>query len=210
MAARRWSLLVALLVAFAVLVIVGAAVNSGYLHSRDFVSSLASRGASQAWIGMLGLASFAAAHAVTALLWRRIAMTVCATLLACSTLGLIVALARSSCPGGAANCSLPGQPSVTDLGDTIHGLGVGLYLLTFIVAAICAGVVLLRRHHRGQGAAMLVLAVLSLLAAGQMEERTPGAEQRIWLAVNALGLVMMARFAASAAPPATPSGSNPE
>lgn len=187
------------LLGFALLVLIGGAINSGYEHSRDYVSSLASRGADQAWIGMLAIASFAAAHAVAALRWRRTARIVFATLLACSVLLLVLALARASCPGGAARCSLPGTPSVTDLGDTIHGLSVGIYVITFVLAIICAGAVLLRRHRRGHGAAMLVLAVMSILAAGQLDERTPGAEQRIWFAVNGLGLVAVVAFAASAA-----------
>lgn len=97
----------------------------------------------------------------------------------------------------AGRCSLPGRTSVADLGDTIHGLSVGVYLLAFVFAAICAGVVLLRRRRRGPGAVILVLAALSILTASQMDERTPGAEQRLWLAVNALGLVALAGFAGS-------------
>jgi len=192
------TLILAPLLAFVLLVVLAGALNSGYLHSRDYVSSLASRGADQAWIGMLAIASFATAHAVAAMRWRRTARIVWATLLVCSALLLVVVFARASCPDGAARCSLPGRASVTDLGDTIHGLSIGSYLLTFVLAAICAGVVLLRRRRRGPGAAMLVLAALSILTASQIDERTPGAEQRMWLAVNALGLVALAGFAASA------------
>ena len=194
---RSLTLVLGLLLAFAVLVLLAGALNSGYLHSRDYVSSLASRGADQAWVGVLALASFAAAHAVAAMRWRRTARIVWATLLACSALVLVVALARASCPEGAGRCSLPGRASVTDLGDTIHGLSVGVYLLAFVLAAICAGVVLLRRRRRGPGAVILVLAALSILTASQIDERTPGAEQRLWLAVNALGLVALAGFAGS-------------
>ena len=117
------------------------------------------------------------------------------TLLACCALILVVAAARASCPGGAAGCSLPDRPSVTDVVDTIHGLCVGIYLVAYVFAAICAGVVLLRRRHRWIGAIVFLIAVLSVLAAGQVDEHSPGAEQRIWLAVNALGLVVLGGFA---------------
>jgi len=191
--------IVALLLAFATLVIVGAVVNDSYRHSRDYVSSLAGRGVEQPWIGMLGFACFAAAHAVAAMRWRRTSRIVFATLLACCALILVVAAARSSCPGGAAGCSLPDRPSVTDVGDAIHALGIGVYVVAYVFAAICAGVVLVRRRHRWLGVTMFLLAVLSVLAVGQIDEQSPGAEQRIWLAVNAVGLVALGGFAASAA-----------
>lgn len=190
-------MILGLLLAFVLLVLLGGAVNAGYLHSRDYVSSLASRGATQAWIGMLAFASFAAAHAVAALRWRGTSRVVWAALLACSALILIVGMARASCPGGAARCLVAGQPSVTDLGDDIHGLSIGIYLLTFVFAAVWAGVVLLRRRRLWPGVAMLVLAVLSVLAASQLDERTPGAEQRIWFAVNAIALVALAGIASA-------------
>lgn len=82
------------LLAFALLVIVAGAVNPAYLHSRDHVSNLASRGADQAWIGMLAIASFASAHAGAALLWRRVAPAVWIALLTCTVLGLLTTLAR--------------------------------------------------------------------------------------------------------------------
>lgn len=192
MSARRsLTALLALLLAFAALVFFGGAVNPGYRHSRDYVSSLASRGANQAWIGIAAFAAFATAHAVVGLRWRRTARVVCVLLLACAALILVVGLARASCPRGAAGCLLPGQPSETDLTDSIHAGSIGIYTLTYVLGAICAGLVLLRRRHRGLGAGTLVLAVLSVLAVGQVDEVSPGAEQRIWLAVNAIGLIAL-------------------
>lgn len=188
---------VAPLLAFALLVLLGGAVNSDYLHSRDYVSSLASRGADQAWIGMLAFACFAAAHAVAAMPWRRTSRVVWALLLACSALILVVGIARASCPNGAARCSVAGEPSAVDIGDTIHGLSIQIYLFAFLAAAVWAGVVLLRRRRRGCGVGMFVLAAGSIVAVSQMDERTPGAEQRIWFAVNAIALVALVWFASS-------------
>ena len=119
--------------------------------------------------------------------------------LACSFLVLLVALARASCPGAAAGCALLGTRSVTDLGDTIHGVSVGSYLLVFAVATISAGVALLRRRRFGPGVVLLVLAVLSVLASGRLDEASPGAELRVWLAVNALALLAVVAFGAGAA-----------
>ena len=188
------------LLAFALLVIVAGAVNPGYLHSRDHVSNLASRGAGQAWIGMLAIASFAAAHAGAALLWRRVAPAVWIALLTCSGFGLITTLARTSCPGGAADCSLSGTESASDLWDLVHGLAVGAYELSFVIAGACVGVVLLRSRRPWPGVLVLVLAVLSFVTLGRPDEQAPGTAQRIWLAVNMLGLLAMAGFAALAVP----------
>ena len=192
------ALVLGLMLAFAGLVVLGAALNGGYSHSRDFISSLAGRGAEQAWIGIVAFVCFAAAHAVAALRWRRTSLVVGVPLLACCALLLIVGLARASCPDGAAGCSLLGRPAEADLWDTIHGLSIGIYVLAYVLAAICAGVVLLRRRHPRLAAAMLAIAVLSILAVGQVDEASPGAEQRIWLAVHAIGLLALARFAGSA------------
>jgi len=188
------------LLAFALLVIVAGAVNPGYAHSRDHVSNLASRGAGHAWIGMLAIASFAAAHAGAALLWRRVAPAVWIALLTCSGFGLLTTLARTSCPGGAADCSLSGTESASDLWDLVHGLAVGAYEVSFVIAGACAGVVLLRSRRPWPGALVLVLAVLSFLTLGRSDEQVPGTAQRIWLAVSALGLLAMAAFAARAVP----------
>lgn len=187
-----------LLLAFALLVIIAASVNPGYLHARDYVSYLASRGADHAWIGMLALATFSGAHALTGRFWWGITPVVWAPLLVCSFFGVITALSRVSCPGGAAGCARRSQGSSPDVWDHLHGLSVGAYELSFVVAAICAGVVLARGHRRGPGTLLLVVAVLSALAFRAIHEPTPGVEQRLWLAVNALGLVAMARFATSA------------
>ncbi len=137
-----------LLLAFALLVVIGGSVNSGYEHGRDYISSLASRGADQAWIGVLAIACYAAAHLVAAQSWRHTSRIAWASFLVCSILLLALALARASCPRGAAGCALPGTETPTDVGDMIHGLSVGIYVLTFVVAMICSGVVLLRRHRR--------------------------------------------------------------
>jgi len=200
MSTRRPSLLallVGLLLAFALLVVVAAAVNPGYLHTRDYVSYLASRGADQAWIGVLALVTFSAAHGVTALTVRlswRVARIVWVPLLACSFFGIVTALSRVSCPGGAAGCSRRGPGSVPDVWDHLHGLSVGAYEVSYVVAATCAGFLLARGRRPWPGSLLLVVAVVSALVFSQIHQPEPGAVQRIWLAVNALGLVAMARF----------------
>ena len=196
MTTRRSLVVVALLLLlFAGLVLLGGSVNEGYEHSRDFVSSLAGRGSDNAWIGVLAISTYAAAHAVAAGPWRRQNRFIAAALLGCALLLLTVALVRASCPGGAAGCALPSSSTATDAGDTIHGVSVGLYALVFLVIAGSVAVVMVRRRSWAGMAAALLVAALSIAALSQMDELTPGAEQRLWLATNGIGLLVLVALA---------------
>ena len=66
MTPRRAAAGVLVLVAlFWVAVVIAASVNTGYSHSRDYVSALASVGADHAWLGVLAIAAVGAAIALT-------------------------------------------------------------------------------------------------------------------------------------------------
>ena len=186
----------ALLLVFAALVVLGGSVNTGYEHSIDFVSSLAGRGSEQAWIGVLAIGSYGLAHGAAALSWRHVSRLVWAGLLVCSALLVTVAVARASCPSGAAGCALS-STGTTDAGDTVHGLSVGIYALLFLVTAVSTGVVMARRRSWYAAAASVLVAALSIAALSQVDEVTPGAEQRVWLATNGIGLLVLVALAGS-------------
>ena len=188
-----------LLLVFAVLVVLGGSVNTGYEHSVDFVSSLAGRGSDHAWIGVLAIGSYGLAHGAAALPWRHVSRVVWAGLLVCATLLVMVAVARASCPSGAAGCALKGSTDQTDAGDTIHGLSVGIYSLLFLVAAVSAGVVMARRGRWYAAASAGLVAALSIAALSQVDEVTPGAAQRLWFATNGIGLLVLVALAGSGA-----------
>jgi hypothetical protein len=190
-----------LLLVFAVLVVLGGSVNTGYEHSVDFVSSLAGRGSEQAWIGVVAIGSYGLAHGAAAVPWRHASRVVCAGLLACAALLITVAATRASCPGGAAGCALNASTGPTDAGDTIHGVSVGIYALLFLVTAVTAGVVMARRRRWYAAAAALLSAALSIAALSQVDEITPGAEQRLWLAINGIGLLVLIALAGSGVQP---------
>lgn len=194
-ARRSWLTISWLLLLFAGLVLLGGSVNAGYQHSRDFVSSLAGRGSDQAWIGVLAISAYAGAHAVAARTWRHRNRFLAAALLGCALLLLTVALARASCPNGAANCALMDSPGATDAWDTVHGTAVGIYALVYLVVAVSAGVVMARRRNWKAAVTAWLLAALSVAALSQMDELTPGAEQRVWLAVNGVGLLVLVALA---------------
>lgn len=118
-------------------------------------------------------------------------------LLGCAASLVVAALARASCPGGAARCALAGASSVTDGIDPVHGGAIGIYARLFLVSAGVAAAVLFRRRGWRQGAAASGLALLSFVALARFDENTPGSEQRVWLAVDALSLLALTALAAS-------------
>jgi hypothetical protein len=194
-----------LLLGFAALVMVGGSVNARYDHSVDFVSSLAGRGSEQAWIGVVAIGSYGLAHGAAALPWHHVSRVVWAGLLVCAALLVTVAVARASCPSGAAGCALNGSADQTDAGDAVHGLAVGLYALVFLVTAVSAGVVMARRRNWSAAAVAWLIGASSIAALSQVDAVTPGAEQRIWLAINGIGLLVLVALAGRAQRTATAS-----
>jgi Protein of unknown function (DUF998) len=87
-------------------VVIAASVSSGYSHSRDYVSSLASVGAEHAWLGVLGIAAVGVAFVLTFFLVRPVSR-VAAVAVAVAGAGYIFgAFARIRCADGAAFCGV--------------------------------------------------------------------------------------------------------
>lgn len=104
-------------------VVVAASVNPSYAHRRDYISALASIGASHAWLGVLAIAAFGVAFVLTASLVRPLSRTAAVTVAAAGAGVLFVAFARIRCVGGAAYCGV-GDRSEIDLQGTratLHG-----------------------------------------------------------------------------------------
>ena len=173
---------------FVISIVVGGAVNDGYAQQRDFVSALSSRGATHAWIGVVGLFAFSGANALTArLLWTR-SRAVSWALTVASVAGLAAALARIDCPGGAARCSLD-QETTGDWIDLVHGNAVFVYAVAVVVALGVAAWQVRRVTWRF---VFVALATTSVVALALTSSDTPGAAQRVWLAANATALLALA------------------
>lgn len=174
---------------------IGGAVNEGYSHLRDYVSALSGRGSSAAFVGMLGLIGFSSAHAAAGLSYRGISRFAMAAWLAAAFAGVVVALARISCPDGAAMCSV-GDDGPSDALDTLHGIGVVAYELCFLAGATATAVTLARASRtskpqaRGVAAALVALAVASAVTIVSTPESSPGGMQRLWLAINTSGVLL--------------------
>jgi len=175
---------------------IGGAVNEGYSHLRDYVSALSGRGSSAAFVGMLGLIGFSSASAAAGLSFRGISRFTMAAWLAAAFAGVVVALARISCPEGAAMCSV-GDDGPSDALDTLHGIAVVAYELCFLAGATATAVTLARASHakpreRGIAVGLVSLAVASALTIVSTPESTPGGMQRVWLAINTSGVLLAA------------------
>ncbi len=193
---RPAPLLVAVpLAGFAVLVAVGGALQPGYEHRRDYVSSLASVGARAPAVGVAAIAVLALAHAGGAVLLRRTAGARAAVVLlaGCASSGLVVAAARIPCPYGAAGCGTVAPAAPRTLGGEVHGWAVAVYAVLVAAAMLAAARPALRAGHRALAAASVPLAVASVaLVLAQTASTSPGGWQRAWLAVSAGWLLLVA------------------
>ena len=173
---------------FALSIVLGGSVNDWYAQGRDFVSALSSRGATHAWIGIVGLLAFSGANALTAWeLWTR-SRAVSWLLMVAAAAGVLAAMARINCPSGAARCSLD-EETAGDWLDVLHGNAVFVYALAVIGALGTAAWQVKRTSWR---IIFVALAVTSVVALAMTSAATPGTAQRIWLAANAAALLTLA------------------
>lgn len=198
---------VAALVVFWGAVLLGGAVEPAYSHAADYVSRLASFGAQAPWIGVVAISALATAHLAGAGLLRRAESRVAAVALAgAAAAGYAVAAFRIHCPGGAAGCA--GSSEATDTWtDTVHGLAVGAYEVGLLVAMLATAwwVARRRRHQAGGWIAVpsALLAVASLVSVLAIGGPDAGAEQRAWLAVSTVWLLLLLAAAGTVGPEGT-------
>lgn len=175
-------------------VLVGGAINEGYSQTRDYVSALSGRGSTAAVVGMVGLLGFAAAHAAAGLAVRPHSRVAAVAFVLAAVAGVVVTVARISCPTGAAECSIE-DSAAPDWLDRVHGLGVATYEVFFLVGLLAAAGWLLRCSRPAASAAGVALALLGLLSAVLVlatPEQRPGAVQRAWLVVNSVAVILVA------------------
>lgn len=175
---------------FWVLTAVAASRQPGYDATRDYVSSLASTGAQQPWLGVLAIAllgcSYLAAGHV--LLWRLRAVASAALAAAAGAVVLLVAVARIDCPGGSARCGLDNDPVAylravdeASWGQVVHGPAVVASAVLLVAAMIALAAVLPRRCPTAYvSIGCAVVAAVSPLF--WVPSDSPGLGQRVWLA----------------------------
>jgi len=177
-------------------VVVGGALNDGYVQSWDYVSALSGRGSTAAFVGMLGLLGFSAAHAAAGLVFRGRSQTALVALELAAASGVVVAFARIQCPDGAAGCSR-GDGIPPDALDRVHGFGVVAYEVCFIVGVVSASWWLMHTSQdarvRSSAVALFALVVASAVLLAVMPDDAPGTVQRMWLAVNSVAIIGVAQ-----------------
>jgi hypothetical membrane protein len=109
---------------------------------------------------------------------------------------------RIRCVEGAALCGVGDRMSV-DLENTrgyVHESAVILATLLLVIAMTALGVALLRSGRRGRGVASLVAAAATVVTFLLVSGDTPGAAQRVWIAVMTLWAFGVAVSALARAP----------
>lgn len=191
----RWLYVVIAGVGLLVLsIVIGGAINEGYQHSRDYVSALSSRGATWAWVGMLGLFGFAVANAATGMSLRAVSRFSMVAFVAAGVAGIITMFARIRCAGGAASCSL-NESTAKDWLDQLHGSSVAVYQLCFLLGTCAAALAFARTRQTSMRATAFALAIAAIASAATvtaMPQTHPGGVQRVWLAINAATIVAIA------------------
>jgi Protein of unknown function (DUF998) len=177
---------------FWVAILAAAAAEPGYSHRRDYVSTLAARGAEQAGLAILAIVAAAVAMVFAAWLvlsWSKAA----ALLVGAAGVGFVIAaFTRLECANGAAGCGLGGRFEVSGSTEIGHWTATTVSTVLLIAGIALTGVALVRGGRRVAGISSLVAAAVTagaFLATGGDE---PGVTQRVGIAVATGWLVALA------------------
>jgi len=172
--------------------LVAAHVNAGYSERRDYISSLAARGADHPWLGMLAIAALGSAGVGVALLVRPVTRWGAAAFLVAGLAYVVAGFARIDCPGGAARCGLGGRFDIHG-GQTItHWTAAVVANVLVLAGLVLVGERLARRGRRFAAGGTFVAAGVTLVALVATGGQTPGQVQRAWILVMTVWLVAAA------------------
>jgi Protein of unknown function (DUF998) len=178
-------------------ILVAAAAEPGYSHRRDYVSTLASRGAELGELAVVAILAAAAAMVGAALLVRRASRTA-AVLVGLAGFGFAAAaLTRLECANGAAGCGLGGRFEVSGGIEIGHWMATTVSSVLLVSGIALTGVALLRRGRRVTGFASLGAAATVTAAFLATGGDQPGLPQRVGIVVGAGWLAAVALAAMS-------------
>jgi hypothetical membrane protein len=173
----------AALAAFWALVLVVGSSNTGYSQTRDYVSTLAARGADYGWLGVTAICAAALAILATAVLLRALSR-LAAVLTGVAGIGfLVVAFTRLGCPNGPARCGLGGRFDVSGFREITHSAATTSSAALLVASMTWSGVVLHRRGNVRLGIASLGAAVATAVAFLATGGSSPGWIERIGILV---------------------------
>jgi hypothetical protein len=173
--------------------LVAAALEPGYTHRRDYVSTLAAQGAGHAELAMFAIVAAGAAMLFASVLVRSVSR-LAAIAIALAGVGFAVAaFTRLECADGAAGCGLGGRFEISGSTEIGHWTATTVSTILLIGGIGLTGIVLLHRGRRIAGAASLAAAAVTASAFLATGGENPGLMQRIgivvgtgWLAAFAL------------------------
>jgi hypothetical protein len=164
-------------------VLVAGAANPGYSQRRDYVSTLASRGAEHGWLGVLGIAAAAVGMLSAALLLRHLSRAPAVAMALAGAGFLVVAFTRLECSKGAAGCGLGGRFAISGATDVTHWTATTVSTVLVIAGIAMTGVALVRLRRTLAGLASLAAAVVTTGAFLATGGQSPGDVQRLGIAV---------------------------
>lgn len=175
-------------------ILVAAAAEPGYRHRRDYVSTLASRGAEHGELAVLAIVAAAAAMLVASLLVRELSR-IAAVAIALAGAGFVVAaFTRLECANGAAGCGLGGRFEISGGTEIGHWTATTVSSVLLIAGIALTGWALLRRGRRWWGVASLAAAAVTTAAFLATGGDNPGAVQRVGIVVGTGWLAALAVF----------------
>jgi hypothetical protein len=179
-------------------ILVAAALEPGYAHRRDYVSTLAAHGAAHAGLAILGIVAAAGAMAAASLLVRPVSRVAAVAVAAAAAGFVVAAFTRLDCANGAAGCGLGGRFEVSGSTEIGHWTATTVSSVLLMAGIALTGVALVGRGRRAAGFGSLAAAAVSAGAFLATGGDLPGQMQRVGIAVAtgwlaALALVTLAR-----------------
>jgi FtsH-binding integral membrane protein len=177
--------------------LVAAALEPGYTHRRDYVSTLAARGAEHAGLAMFAIIAAAASMLFAGLLVQRVSR-LAAVAIGLAGVGFVAAaFTRLACPDGAAGCGLGGRFEISGSTEIGHWTATTVASILLIAGIALTGIALIRRGRRIAGAVSLAAAAVTAGAFLATGGENPGVMQRVgivagtgWLAAFALATLV--------------------
>jgi Protein of unknown function (DUF998) len=172
--------------------LVAAALEPGYTHRRDYVSTLAAHGAAYGEVAIFAIVAAAAAMLFASLLLRHTSR-LAALAVGLAGVGFVVAaFTRLECANGAAGCGLGGRFEISGSTEIGHWTATTVSSILLIAGMALTGLVWIRRGRTIAGAATFAAAAVtagSFLATGG---ENPGAMQRVGIVVGTGWLAALA------------------
>ena len=180
------------LAVFWCLVLLVGAANPGYSQTRDYVSTLAARGAEYGWLGVLAICAAAMAMLGTGLLLRPLS-GVAALFAGMAAVGFfVVAFTRLDCPDGPAGCGLGGRFDVSGFREITHSTATTVSAGLLIAAMAWSGFELMQSGRAHAGGWSMGAAAATTVAFIALGGSSPGWIQRVGILIATAWMASLA------------------